>query len=42
MMQKFLLNADVLTDWKAGDLSENGRIDAFDLIMMRKLIAVSE
>lgn len=38
MMQKFLLGGGSLTDWKAGDLCTDGRIDAFDMIAMRKLI----
>lgn len=38
MMQKFLLGDGTLTDWKAGDLCEDERIDAFDMVMMRKLI----
>lgn len=38
MMQNFLLGNGGLTDWKAGDLCEDGRIDAFDLIKMRQLI----
>lgn len=38
MMQKFLLGGGSLTDWKAGDLCIDGRIDAFDMIAMRKLI----
>lgn len=36
MMQKFLLNAGKLINWKAGDLNENERIDAFDLALMRQ------
>ena len=28
----------VLADWKAGDLCEDGRIDTYDLVIMRKLI----
>lgn len=40
-LQKWLLAVpDVtLANWKAGDLCEGGRIDVFDMIMMRKLIA---
>lgn len=38
MLQKWLLNApDVkLSDWKAGDLCEDGRLDVFDLCMMKR------
>jgi hypothetical protein len=38
MMQKFLLNNGELTDWKAGDLCSDERIDVFDMVMMRQLI----
>lgn len=38
MMQRYLLNADTLIDWTAGNLCEDGIIDVFDMIMMRKLI----
>ena len=41
MMQKFLLGAGTLTDWKAGDLCPDERIDAYDMVMMRKLIVSS-
>lgn len=39
-LQKWLLAVPnvTLANWKAGDLCEDGRIDVFDLIMMRKLI----
>ena len=39
-LQQWLLDVpDVtLTDWQAGDLCEDGNIDIFDMIMMRKLI----
>lgn len=40
MMQKWLLavpNA-TLTDWKAGDLCEDDRIDVFDLCLMKRLL----
>lgn len=36
MMQKWLLHAGSLTDWTAGDLREDGRIDAFDLCIMKR------
>ncbi|MDD6279623.1 MAG: DUF6055 domain-containing protein [Oscillospiraceae bacterium] len=38
MMQHFLLGSGSLTDWQAGDLCEDGKIDVFDMVMMRKLI----
>lgn len=38
MMQKWLLCADDLIDWKAGDLCEDDIINAFDLCLMRKLL----
>ena len=39
MLERFLLGADkTLTDWKAGDLCEDGKIDTFDLVEMRKLV----
>ena len=38
MMQKYLTGSNDLIDWEAGDLSENGRIDIFDLIMLRRLL----
>ena len=40
MMQKWLLNIPnaKLTDWKAGDLHENGKINAFDLGLLRHLL----
>lgn len=38
MMQKCLLCAGNLTDWKAGDLFEDNIIDSFDLCLMRKLL----
>ena len=39
-MQKWLLNIPnaKLTDWKAGDLHENGKINAFDLALLRRLL----
>ena len=39
MMEKWLLGSRDITDWQAGDLLEDGVIDAFDLALMRKLIA---
>ncbi len=40
MLQKWLLAVPdmKLNDWKAGDLCEDDRIDAFDLCMMRELL----
>lgn len=38
MTEQFLLGNSELTDWTAGDLCEDGAIDVFDLVMMRKLI----
>lgn len=39
MMQNFLLGKGTLTDWKAGDLISDSKIDIFDYIEMRKLIS---
>ncbi|MBQ8906266.1 MAG: dockerin type I repeat-containing protein [Ruminococcus sp.] len=38
MMQKFIVNAGGLTDWTAGDLNQDGRINAFDLAIMKKIL----
>lgn len=38
MLQNFLLRGGNLTDWQAGDLCEDGIIDVFDMIDMRKMI----
>ena len=38
MLQGFLLGKSDLTDWQAGDLCQDGVIDSFDLVAMRKLI----
>ncbi len=38
MMQKFLLGQGTLTDWQAGDLTEDGRINVFDLAMMKRVL----
>lgn len=38
MMQKWLLCAGDLTDWKAGDLCNDGKIDVFDLCIMKRLL----
>jgi hypothetical protein len=37
MLEKFLLGAGTLTDWQAGDLCNDGKIDVFDMIEMRKM-----
>lgn len=39
MMQNFILGNGDLTDWKSGDLCEDGRIDIFDMILMRQEFA---
>ena len=40
MLEKWLLGKGELTDWQAGDLCKDSRIDVFDLCLMReKLIA---
>ncbi len=36
MMQKYLLGQGTLTDWQAGDLSKDDRIDGFDLALMKR------
>lgn len=42
MLQKWLLCTGGITDWQAGDLCEDGRIDAFDLgIMKRELLGIT-
>lgn len=39
MLERFLLGAEKeLTSWQAGDLLEDGVIDTFDLILMRRLL----
>ena len=38
MMQGYLLKRGGLTDWKAGDLNEDGAIDIFDMVMIRRLL----
>ena len=42
MMQKYLLGAGGLDDWKFGDLTDDGRLDSFDMIMMRKQLIGTE
>ena len=38
LLQRWLLSKpdSELSDWKAGDLSENDRLDMFDMILMRR------
>ncbi len=38
MLEKYLLGTGTLTNWQAGDLLEDEKIDVFDLIVMRKEI----
>ncbi len=38
MLQKWLLGSGSLTNWKNADLCEDGRIDVFDMVEMRKLL----
>lgn len=38
MMQHWLLGAGELTDWSAGDLCKDDRIDAFDLCLMKQML----
>ncbi len=42
MLQKWLLGSGELTDWTAGDLCEDGVINAFDMVLMRKLLIDKE
>ncbi len=37
MLQRYLLGSAELNDWTAGDICEDGIIDVFDMIMMRKV-----
>lgn len=39
MLQKWLLGSGTLTSWRNVDLCKDGKIDVFDMIEMRKLIA---
>lgn len=41
MLQKWLLGAGKLTNWQNADLYKDGKIDVFDYIIMRGLIAES-
>ncbi|MDO5559369.1 MAG: CotH kinase family protein [Oscillospiraceae bacterium] len=36
MLQNWLINAGDITDWQAGDLNENGRLDAADFCLLKK------
>lgn len=38
MLQKWLLCSGDLTKWQNVDLCEDGRIDTFDMVEMRKLL----
>lgn len=38
MLQKWLLNAGSLPNWEVADLCEDGRIDVFDLVVMKREI----
>lgn len=38
MMQKYILGAGSLKDYKMGDLYEDGVLDVFDLVMMKRLL----
>lgn len=37
MLQKWLLTGGALTDWEAGDLDGNGRINAIDLTLIKRM-----
>lgn len=39
MLQKWLLCVGEITDWQAGDLCTDGRLDGFDLCMMKRELA---
>jgi len=41
MMQRFLLGSSSLTDWRAGDLCKDERIDTFDLCMLRGVLELN-
>ncbi|HBI86209.1 MAG TPA: hypothetical protein DDX71_08025 [Ruminococcus sp.] len=38
MLQKFLLSGSDVTNWKAGDLDGNGRLNAIDLTLLKRTI----
>jgi hypothetical protein len=37
-MQKYLIDSAELTNWKAGDICADEKIDAFDLVLMKKML----
>ena len=39
-LQKFVLGIGELADWQKGDLCQDGRIDSFDLCLMRRLLII--
>ncbi len=42
MMQNFLVKKGTLTDWKAGDLYNDDKINVFDLILMKRILILSK
>lgn len=42
MLQKWIMGSGELTDWKAGDLCEDGVIDIFDLCIMKKMLVSTD
>ena len=40
MLQGYILGKNGLTDSRAGDLAEDGEIDVFDMVEMRRLILI--
>lgn len=38
MLQKWLVKAGEITDWQAGDLCEDGKLNIFDLCAMKRLL----
>lgn len=41
MLQKWLLGAGELTDWSAGDLCQDDRLNGFDLCVMKRMLVES-
>ena len=41
MLQKWLLGAGELTDWSAGDLCQDDRLNGFDLCAMKRMLVES-
>ena len=39
MLQGYLLGSSELADWQAADLCEDGVIDVYDMILLRRLYA---